>query len=40
MDRAKQAARYTDDYVHDNPWVSIGVAAATGFVIGLLINRR
>ena len=40
MDRAKAAARYTDDYVHDNPWVSIGVAAATGFVLGLLVNRR
>lgn len=40
MDRAKQAARYTDDYVHDSPWVSIGVAAATGFVLGLLVNRR
>jgi ElaB/YqjD/DUF883 family membrane-anchored ribosome-binding protein len=40
MDRAKAAARYTDDYVHDNPWVSIGVAAAAGFVLGLLVNRR
>ena len=40
MDRAKAAARYTDDYVHDNPWRAIGAAAAAGFLIGLLLNRR
>ena len=40
MDRAKEAARYTDDYVHDNPWRSIGAAALLGFVAGLLMNRR
>jgi ElaB/YqjD/DUF883 family membrane-anchored ribosome-binding protein len=40
MDRAKAAARYTDDYVHDNPWRAIGAAAAAGFLIGLLVNRR
>jgi len=40
MDRAKEAARYTDDYVHDNPWRAIGAAAVLGFVAGLLMNRR
>lgn len=40
FDRAKAAARVTDDYVHDNPWGAIGVAAAAGFLIGLLITRR
>jgi len=40
MDRAKAAAQATDDYVHDNPWRAIGVAAAVGFVAGLLMNRR
>jgi ElaB/YqjD/DUF883 family membrane-anchored ribosome-binding protein len=39
-DQAKEAARATDDYVHDNPWTSIGVAAAIGFVAGLLLNRK
>ena len=39
-DRAKQAARATDDYVHDHPWTAIGIAAAVGFVFGLLLNRR
>ena len=40
LDSAKAAARVTDDYVHDNPWQAIGAAAAVGFVIGLLMNRR
>jgi ElaB/YqjD/DUF883 family membrane-anchored ribosome-binding protein len=40
IDHAKAAARYTDDYVHDNPWRAIGVAAAIGLLIGLLMNRR
>lgn len=29
-----------DQYVHDNPWTSIGLSAAVGVVIGLLIGRR
>jgi ElaB/YqjD/DUF883 family membrane-anchored ribosome-binding protein len=40
VDGAKAAARVTDDYVHDNPWQAIGVAAAVGFLAGLLIARR
>jgi ElaB/YqjD/DUF883 family membrane-anchored ribosome-binding protein len=39
-EQAKQAARYTDDYVHDNPWKAIGVAAGIGLLLGLLISRR
>ena len=40
VDRAKDAARVTDDYVHENPWQAIGIAAAVGLVAGLLMNRR
>jgi len=40
FERGKAAARATDDYVHDNPWRSLGMAVAVGFVIGLLINKR
>lgn len=40
MEKAKQVGRVTDDYVHDNPWRSIGVAAGVGFIVGLLIGRR
>ena len=40
IDRAKLAARYTDDYVHDNPWRAVVVAGAAGFLVGLLFSRR
>jgi len=40
MDQASAAARPTDDYVHDNPWQAIGVAAAVGFLVGLVVSRR
>jgi ElaB/YqjD/DUF883 family membrane-anchored ribosome-binding protein len=40
VERSRAAARVTDDYVHDNPWRSIGIAATAGFLVGLLVNRR
>jgi len=40
MERAKEAAKATDEYVQDNPWRAVGIAAAAGFVLGLLIGRR
>jgi len=40
VDKAKAAARATDDYVHANPWRSVGIAAGAGLVIGMLISRR
>jgi ElaB/YqjD/DUF883 family membrane-anchored ribosome-binding protein len=39
-DKTKAAARATDDYVHDHPWQAVGVGAALGFVLGLLLNRK
>jgi ElaB/YqjD/DUF883 family membrane-anchored ribosome-binding protein len=39
IERSKAAAAATDDYVHDHPWRAIGMAAAIGLAIGLLINR-
>ena len=40
LEKTKQAARATDDYVHDHPWQAIGLAAGLGFALGLLMNRR
>jgi len=40
IERARQAAKVTDQYVHDNPWKSISVSALAGAVIGMLIARR
>jgi ElaB/YqjD/DUF883 family membrane-anchored ribosome-binding protein len=38
--RARAAGHAADDYVHENPWKAIGVAAGIGVIIGLLIGRR
>ncbi len=40
VDQAKAAARATDDYVHDNPWQAIGVAAPSASSSACLIGRR
>jgi ElaB/YqjD/DUF883 family membrane-anchored ribosome-binding protein len=44
VDATSAAARATDEYVHENPWQTIGVAAglgtALGVVIGMLVSRR
>ncbi len=39
-DKAKMTATAVDKSVHRNPWAYVGGAAATGFVIGLLVGRR
>jgi ElaB/YqjD/DUF883 family membrane-anchored ribosome-binding protein len=38
--KTKAAAQATDNYVHENPWKAICVAAGLGILIGLLLNRR
>ena len=40
VERSRQAARVTDEYVHENPWYAVGAAAGVGLIIGLLIGRR
>jgi ElaB/YqjD/DUF883 family membrane-anchored ribosome-binding protein len=40
LDRSKQAARYADEYVHDNPWHAVGVAVGIGILLGLILTRR
>ena len=43
-ERARAAGHVADEYVHDNPWQSVGVAAAAaaavGLLVGLLVARR
>lgn len=39
-DRAREAARGADHFVHAHPWQAIGLAAAAGLVVGLLMHRR
>ena len=40
IDKAKDAGKAADDYVHDNPWHAVGIAAGAGLLVGLLISRR
>ena len=40
VEQGRQAAQVTDQYVRENPWAAIGVSAAIGMLVGLLIGRR
>lgn len=36
----REAADRADVYVRDNPWTSVGIGAAVGVVLGVLLSRR
>ncbi len=38
--RAREVADATDEYVRENPWQSVGIAAGVGLLLGLLLSRR
>jgi ElaB/YqjD/DUF883 family membrane-anchored ribosome-binding protein len=38
--RAGEVTDATDDYVRENPWAAVGIAAVIGLVIGLVAGRR
>jgi ElaB/YqjD/DUF883 family membrane-anchored ribosome-binding protein len=38
--KAKAVGHAADEFVHENPWKSIGIGAGIGLLIGLLIGRR
>ncbi len=38
LKRARELADATEEYVRDNPWRSVGIAAGIGLVLGLLIS--
>lgn len=38
--RAREIADAADEYVHENPWQSVGIAAGIGLLVGLLLARR
>jgi ElaB/YqjD/DUF883 family membrane-anchored ribosome-binding protein len=40
VEKSVEAARATDDYVHQHPWQAIAAAAGLGLLIGVLIARR
>ncbi len=40
VDKGREAVKTTDEYVQENPWKAVGIAAGVGLVIGLLVSRR
>jgi len=40
LKKSKEAAELADDYVRDNPWSAVGMAAGIGLVLGLLIRGK
>jgi ElaB/YqjD/DUF883 family membrane-anchored ribosome-binding protein len=40
VDKTKQAAKATDELVRENPWKAVGIAAAFGFLVGLVVRRH
>ncbi len=40
IERGKQAAKITDQYVHESPWKAVGISAGVGLLVGILIARR
>lgn len=39
-EKGKEAATATDEFVRENPWAALGVAAAVGCLVGFLISRK
>ena len=40
VEKTKEAAKATDEYVHENPWRSIAIGAGIGLLLGVAISRR
>jgi ElaB/YqjD/DUF883 family membrane-anchored ribosome-binding protein len=40
VDRARDAVRDADDYVHDRPWTALALVAVIGLTAGYLLARR
>lgn len=38
--QTREAAARADEYVHDNPWAGVGIGAAIGLALGVLLSRR
>ncbi len=40
VDRARKTIKVGNDYVHEQPWQAIGIGAALGLLLGLVLARR
>lgn len=39
VEKTREAAKATDQYVHENPWKSIAIGATVGLLLGVAISR-
>ena len=40
VEKGKQAAQTTDEFVHEHPWKAVAISTGIGLVIGMLISRK
>lgn len=38
--KVRYGARAADDYIHDHPWRTLGMAAGAAFLLGYVFGRR
>jgi len=40
LDRSREALVATEDWAKENPWITVGLIAGIGLVMGILIGRN
>jgi ElaB/YqjD/DUF883 family membrane-anchored ribosome-binding protein len=40
LEKGKEAAKSTDQFVHEKPWQAVAISAGVGLLVGLLLSRR
>ena len=40
IESAKKAAKAADEFAREHPWGAIGIAAAAGVLVGVILSRR
>jgi ElaB/YqjD/DUF883 family membrane-anchored ribosome-binding protein len=40
VEKGKEVAQTTDEFVHENPWKAVAISAGVGLLVGLLVSRR
>lgn len=40
VEKGKEVAKRTDDYVQENPWRAVAISAGIGLLVGLVIGRN
>lgn len=40
LEKGKEAAQSTDEFVRQNPWKAVAISAGVGLLFGMLISRK